>query len=207
MFRKYYKILSSINWMQTFMLYRRVRKPRSSSIRVLNCSNIHLSHSAVISMAEHSSFEINRQDYIRTFERSTLYLGDNAQLHINGRFSMHGHSTIMVHDGAKLEIGDKTYLNGGNIDCSYNISIGKGCAIADNVRIMDNAYHDGRSLRGVVISDKVWISTGAIILPGVIIGTGAIIAAGAVVTKDVPAKCMVAGVPAKVVKQNVDWKH
>lgn len=45
------------------------------------------------------------------------------------------------------------------------------------------------------------------ILPGVRIGDGAIVAAGAVVTKDVPAKCMVAGVPAKVVKENVEWIH
>ena len=45
------------------------------------------------------------------------------------------------------------------------------------------------------------------ILPGVTIGDGAIVAAGAVVTKDVPEKCMVAGVPAKVIKENVEWKH
>ena len=45
----------------------------------------------------------------------------------------------------------------------------------------------------------------AIILKGVTIGDGAIIAAGAVVTKDVPAKCVVAGNPAKVVRENVIW--
>ena len=45
------------------------------------------------------------------------------------------------------------------------------------------------------------------ILPGITIGDGAIVAAGAVVTKDVPSRCMVAGVPAKVIKENVDWKH
>lgn len=60
---------------------------------------------------------------------------------------------------------------------------------------------------GVKIGNKVWIATNALILPGVSIGDGAIVAAGAVVTKDVPAKCMVAGVPARVVKENVEWKH
>ena len=57
------------------------------------------------------------------------------------------------------------------------------------------------------IGNKVWIATNALILPGVSIGDGAIVAAGAVVTKDVPAKCMVAGVPARVIKSNVEWKH
>lgn len=60
---------------------------------------------------------------------------------------------------------------------------------------------------GVNIGNKVWIATNAIILPGVTIGDGAIIAAGAVVTKDVPSRSMVAGVPAKVIKENVEWKH
>lgn len=208
--RKYIDILSSINWWQTLLLYRRVQKPRSSSIRVLNRSNIHLASSATIEMSEHASFEINRQDYIKTHECSTLYLGENAHLKLNGRFTMHGHSTIMVHQGAKLEIGHNTYLNGGSIDCSHHISIGKDCAIADGVRIIDESWHATNSQIAeseIRIGNNVWIATGALILPGVTIGDGAIVAAGAVVTKDVPAKCMVAGVPAKVIKESIEWKH
>lgn len=207
---KYIQILSEINWCQTWQLYKRVKKPRSSSIRVLNRSNIKIAHTASIVMAERSSIEINRQDYIKTHERSTLYLGDHARLEIKGRFTMHGHSSIMVHDGAQLEIGHNTYLNGGSIECSYGIHIGNDCAIADGVRIMDNSWHTAHSLAGggiTKIGNKVWIATGAIILPGITIGDGAIVAAGAVVTKDVAARCMVAGVPAKVVKENVDWRH
>ena len=45
----------------------------------------------------------------------------------------------------------------------------------------------------------------AMILTGVNIGDGAIIAAGAVVVKDIPARCFVAGVPAKVIKEDVEW--
>lgn len=140
-FSKYLDILSTIHWWQTWQMYRRVRKPRSSSIRVLNSSNIKMAPTATIEMSEHAALEINRQDYIKTHECSTLYLGENAHLKLNGRFTMHGHSTIMVHKGATLKIGDNTYLNGGSIDCSHHISIGDDCAIADGVQIMDNSWH------------------------------------------------------------------
>ena len=53
----------------------------------------------------------------------------------------------------------------------------------------------------VVIEDNVWIGEKASIMPGVHIGKGAIIAANSVVTHDVPAYAVVAGVPAKIVKQ------
>ena len=53
----------------------------------------------------------------------------------------------------------------------------------------------------VFIGDNVWIGDKATILPGVKIGEGAVVAANAVVTKDVPAYSMVAGNPAKVIKQ------
>lgn len=53
---------------------------------------------------------------------------------------------------------------------------------------------------------KVWICAKATILKGVTIGDGAIVAAGAVVTKDMPAYSLVAGNPARVIKENVIWK-
>lgn len=146
--KKYIRILSEINWMQTWQMYKRVQKPRSSSIRVLNRSNIKIAPTATFDMGERSFFEINRQDYIKTNERSTLYLGEKAKLKLSGSFTMHGHSSIMVHDGAQLEIGHNTYLNGGSIECSYGIHIGNDCAIADGVRIMDNSWHAAHSLAG-----------------------------------------------------------
>ena len=59
----------------------------------------------------------------------------------------------------------------------------------------------GVSTNAVTIEDDVWIGANAVILPGVTIGTHCVVAAGAVVTKDVPPHSLVAGVPAKVIKQ------
>lgn len=59
----------------------------------------------------------------------------------------------------------------------------------------------GISTSAVTIEDDVWIGTNAVILPGVTIGNHSVVAAGAVVTKDVPPHSLVAGVPAKVIKQ------
>lgn len=59
----------------------------------------------------------------------------------------------------------------------------------------------GVSTKPVVIGDDVWIGANAVILPGVTIGSHVVVAAGAVVTKDVPDGCIVAGVPAKILKK------
>lgn len=53
----------------------------------------------------------------------------------------------------------------------------------------------------VTLGKNSWIGSSATILPGVTVGDNAVVAAGAVVTKDVPENTVVAGVPAKVVKE------
>jgi len=72
--------------------------------------------------------------------------------------------------------------------------------------IIDSDFHnvkdhnlDGESGE-IVIEDDVWIGAKATVLKGVRIGKGAVVAVGSVVTKDVPANAIVAGIPAKVIK-------
>ena len=59
----------------------------------------------------------------------------------------------------------------------------------------------GVSTQQVTIGDDIWIGANAVVLPGVTVGNHCVIAAGAVVTKDVPSHSLVAGVPAKIIKQ------
>ena len=59
----------------------------------------------------------------------------------------------------------------------------------------------GVSTKSIVIGDDIWIGANAVVLPGVSIGNHSVVAAGAVVTKDVPPHTLVAGVPAKIIKE------
>ena len=59
----------------------------------------------------------------------------------------------------------------------------------------------GVSTSTVIIEDDIWIGANAVVLPGVTIGHHSVVAAGAVVTKDVPPHSLVAGVPARIIKQ------
>jgi acetyltransferase-like isoleucine patch superfamily enzyme len=99
----------------------------------------------------------------------------------------------------------------GSIACFKHIRIGHGVFIADNVTIRDADNHQmlGRqhvTAQPITIEDHVWIGMNVTILKGVCIGRGAVVAAGAVVTRDVPAASLVGGVPAKVIRTDIQWE-
>jgi acetyltransferase-like isoleucine patch superfamily enzyme len=113
----------------------------------------------------------------------------------------------------RLEIGENTaILEFNNIRAGGGeVLIGRDCLISQYVTIVatnhqvdttSSARHGtwDYSRSGVRIGDGVWIGAGAAIMPGVRIDDGAIISAGAVVTRDVPARAIVGGVPAKLLR-------
>lgn len=97
--------------------------------------------------------------------------------------------------------------------CRKQISIGNNTDIAAGVLIQD---YDGHvllpntretSALPISIGNNVWIGANSVILKGVTIGDGVVVAAGSIVTKDVPPKCLVGGVPAKIIRENIEWEH
>lgn len=109
-----------------------------------------------------------------------------------------------------VTIGDYTRIG---IHCTVigPVCIGSHVNLAQGITVtaLNHNFEDltqridqqGISTKAVVIGDDVWIGANSVILPGVTIGRHAVVAAGAVVTKDVPDNCVVAGVPARVIKQ------
>lgn len=103
-----------------------------------------------------------------------------------------------------------------NITCVNKIAIGNGLLTGKYVTITDNSHGstDLESLKiipcrrkiiskgPVVIGDNVWIGDKVTILGGVTIGTGVVIGANSIITKDVPDYCVVAGNPARIIKDN-----
>jgi acetyltransferase-like isoleucine patch superfamily enzyme/coenzyme F420-reducing hydrogenase beta subunit len=139
-----------------------------------------------------------------------LWVGRNATLVVNGDVAIYNGSDIRVLDNGVLTLNGTFCNDGVQIVCAKSVSLGSGCVIARDVIIRDYDAHqmlssDYAMAEDVCIGEHVWIGTRAVILKGVTIGDGAIIAAGAVVTKDVPAKCLVAGIPAKVIREHVEW--
>ncbi|MDD3872777.1 MAG: acyltransferase [Methanosarcina sp.] len=112
-----------------------------------------------------------------------------------------------------ITIGAHSYFNSGRVASGRGskVVIGEWCAIGYNVNI-HAITHDpedatgleenrGAKVGDIIIEDNVWIGSNTFILPGVSIGKGSVVAANAVVTKDVPERSVVGGVPAKVIKQ------
>ena len=137
--------------------------------------------------------------------------------HVKGELMTFGH-------GGKITVGEYCFIGEqSHIWSAKEIVIGNRVLISHGVNIYDNDTHPINSeLRhqqfksiitgrhpldinlkeeSVAIEDDVWIGSSVVILKGVTIGEGAIVGAGSVVTKDVPPYTIVAGNPARVIRE------
>ena len=112
--------------------------------------------------------------------------------------------------GGLLEIGVSTYVNAGcSIAATELVRIGAHCHIGPHTMLLDNDFHriepERRNERPpsapIIVEDNVWIGARVIVTCGTTIGADSCVAAGSVVTSDVPPRTLVAGVPARVIRQ------
>jgi maltose O-acetyltransferase len=112
--------------------------------------------------------------------------------------------------GQNIYLGDHVYLNVlcTILDCNevrigHHVMIGPAVQIYTAAHLLQvEARIRGREIaKPVVIEDNVWLGGSAILLPGVTVGRNAVVGAGAVVTRSVPANTVVAGNPARVIRE------
>lgn len=130
---------------------------------------------------------------------------------------------VYEREGASIEIGDRTFVGRGLFTVADRLVIGNDVMISWDVTISDHNSHslkfsershdvemnafqgiklwDCVKVAPVRIGDKAWIGFGCSLLKGVTVGEGAVIGANSVVTKDVPPWSIVAGNPAKVIRE------
>jgi maltose O-acetyltransferase len=150
---------------------------------------------------------------VRSGGQGTLRVGDQTIFGFPLSFRL-GNGEIMLQPrtvDAEILIGQDTIFNNNTAVCAVkSIRVGNNCRIGDCVSIMDADFHEINpatrdSSAGVVkpvnIGDNVWIGSRVMILKGASIGDNSVIAAMSVVTSAIPANCVAAGIPARVIRQ------
>lgn len=123
------------------------------------------------------------------FIREHAVIKDNAVIMMGAIINI----GAVVGEGTMIDMGA---VLGGRATTGKNVHVGAGAVLAGVI--------EPANATPVVIEDNVLIGANAVILEGVRVGANAVVAAGAVVTEDVPAGSVVAGVPAKIIKQTAD---
>lgn len=118
--------------------------------------------------------------------RDRVSIGDNAVIMMGAVINI----GAVIGEGTMIDMGA---ILGGRATVGKNCHIGAGTVLAGVV--------EPASATPVIIEDGAMIGANAVVLEGVHVGRGAVVAAGAVVVEDVPDNTVVAGVPARVIKQ------
>ncbi len=142
-------------------------------------------------------------------DHSQISIGNHCIFNSN-QYTNHigiNHNCILttISSKASLYIGNQCGFSGCSITAFTSIEIGNNVRVGANCVIADGDFHldDSRtpSPKPIKIHDNVWLGYGVIVMKGVTIGENTIIGMNSIVTKDIPANCIAAGNPCKVIKE------
>lgn len=212
---KIYFLISKTRFVRVLYYWLRLKYPRNSSFHIYPFGTVKIHKSAKL-ILKNGVFSINILwcNRCRAKFKSELILSENSEAIIENDFGLYQGASIYVAPNAKILIKGNGFANTNTqINCFDYVEIGCGTYISDDVRIQDSDNHSiiengnvKTNTAPIIIGDHVWIGKNAIILKGVTIGAGSVVAAGSVVVKNVPAHSLVAGNPARVIKDFIEWR-
>ena len=164
-------------------------------------------------------------------DNNYAYLGPETRVLSASRINFVGTNALVYYCGKsslniyRSEFGSNTIFfygyrsaNALNFSCSVweckNIIMGSGCMLSRYIHMRTapgHAIYDAHSKKRIskgeslIIGDHVWIGRAAVIIRGVKIGSGSMIGGSSLVTKDIPAECVAAGSPAKIIREHILW--
>lgn len=145
--------------------------------------------------------------------------GSNNVVEIGAKANINCGDIYIEDDGNSVVIDEGTNICGRtHLECTEgkSIHIGKDCLFSSEIVFRTGDSHsildmDGNRINpseSIVVQDHVWIGYRALVNKGVVIPKNSVVGTGAVVTKAFEEENVIlAGVPAKIVKHNIDWKH
>jgi len=198
-------------WFRVRHLHNTSQRYNAFAIRLCKGAVIELNPGAIIEL-QSGSLRLGTSWARWSRAKTLLQLRTNSKVLLQGDMRVHEGGSIYVSEGALLELGSGYINDDVRIGCYNRIKIGHDVAIAEQVVIRDSDNHQligsvtHKPDAAIEIGNHVWIGIRATILKGVHIGDGAVVAANSVVTKDVPPNTLVAGIPARVIRENISWK-
>ncbi|OXY81523.1 acyltransferase [Oceanimonas doudoroffii] len=154
------------------------------------------------------------------FRRCTISVkGDNNLIEIEDGANISFSNLEIVGNNCLIRIGRETDIGGAYLSAkgeATRLTIGEHCMFSRNINVMTYDGHpiydadSNEALNSpshIAIGNRVWVAANAAILKGVTIADDSVVAFGSIVTKNVDKKTIVAGSPAKTIKQNIKWEH
>ena len=151
------------------------------------------------------------------FENSIIEMRGNSHIEIKSSSYKMTNVSIVSSKGNKIIIGNNFSMGDGVImaDADSNIIIGNDCMFSDEIYIRP---HDGHCIydintkellndnKDIIIGNHVWVSNRCTILKGAKVGNNCVVGNSSLVNKKIEKNnCIIAGIPAKVVKENISW--
>lgn len=173
---------------------------------------------------------VNNSGFNNKFFAGNNCLIEKLKLHIIGN-----DNSILIGDNVRMAKGSTLRIEGNHCtiqimnNCTFNyavciqadednssVIIGNDCMFSNHIMIRTSDNHpiydaqNGHRLnnpKSVIIGDHVWIAAHATVLKGVHIESGSVVGMNSVVTHNVPPNCIVAGIPAIVVREGIRWER